>query len=384
MKIRCGKCNKGYYFDESRIPEGGISFTCPRCKETVLFSRETGPFGPASTPGGGRNPIVSGAFSGAVGGIGCAVPTVLLALLGIGVISMGMDIPARTTTAAILISFLEMFSLGIIIGTALAVIGAKTGMDAWSFPGWLTGTLIGMTIGFINGTAVGTMLGGVFGVAAVLSSTLIEGIKAALLTAVIILVKRQSFFSYEEGSLSAPLTKTQALITGMLFLLVFVSVGLEAKGLLLAKAMYRHNMSTEGLVLKDVEGSFTAEGDLLLKGTIENRSGAEKTGWIVVAELLDEQERVIRKATLINGLQLYSARERRILHERGRQAPRPIPARSEDRTVIRPWGSVSFEVLFVDPPKEYTEHVVSLKDLDGEGMKETLTDILRGMEVHRR
>jgi predicted Zn finger-like uncharacterized protein len=74
MKARCNKCKGLYNMDDSRIPDEGLQYKCPRCGSVVVFKKGE----PAAhekkaaivTHDIGTNPLVNGAYAGLVGGTG--------------------------------------------------------------------------------------------------------------------------------------------------------------------------------------------------------------------------------------------------------------------------------------------------------------------------
>ena len=387
MKARCNKCGGLYNVDDSKIPDEGLQYKCPRCGGVVFFKKGE----PAvhkkkaafESHGIEPNPLVTGAYAGVVGGTGCAIPVGLMSMLGIGFMSLGMEISGFSAAASVLMSFLRMLSLGVFVGMSLAFIGAKTHTDMWSVRGGLIGALIGVLIGLINGVFMSTIIGGIFGVIAIVGSVAGWIIKTTILTIVVILARKYTFFSDREGSLSSDLSGVQKAAIGALFFLVIFTVAMEVKGLYLAKSGYEDAMSetsAEGFIVKDLEATYNEKDDLVISGNIENTTGDDKTGWYLVAELIDGDGNVLRKARLINGDQSYSIREHQILKERGDKIQQSNPFTHTEDMVIGPGESVPFEVTFLEPPDDYKEYSVALKDLDLNTIQEFLTESISDMK----
>jgi DNA-directed RNA polymerase subunit RPC12/RpoP len=371
MKARCSKCKSLYNLDDTRIPDEGLQYKCPRCGSIVFFKKGSPRIQEKRTVSvsddTGTNPIVNGAYAGALGGTGCAIPAVLMSMLGIGFMSLGMEFSGFSVAASVLMSFLRMLSLGVLIGITLAFIGAKTRTDIWSVRGGLIGALMGVLIGLLYGIFISTIIGGIFGAIAIVGTVGIWIIQTTIITIVVILVRKYTFFSDEESSLSSDISGIQKGAIGILFCLMFFTIVMEAKGLYLAKSGYDEVMketSAEGFLVKDLEDIYNEEGDLMITGSIENTSEDDKTGWYLIAELFDEDENVLRKARLINGEQLYSVKDHTILRERGERIPRRDPFSRQEDMIIEPGYAVPFEVVFFDPPEEYQEYSVILKNLD--------------------
>lgn len=391
MKATCKGCGSAYFFDDSKIPEEGFSYKCPRCGNRVLFKKGSSAqievVRPESVESGGTNPVVQGSYAGAIGGLGCAIPSVMMTLLGIGFLSLGMEVSGYSAAGTILMALLKMLSTGVLIGISLAFIGAKTEIDVWSIWGGLIGTFIGGVIGLISGIFIGTVMGGVLGIAVVFGSVLAWTFKALLVSAVVILVRKYALSSDDEGPLSAPLSSGQMGAVGVLFFLMVFTIVMEMKGQNYAKAALeqtKQEMSSEGLTVTGQEKSYNSQGDLVVTGKIANNSKDDKTGWLVVAELKDGSGAVIRKATLMNGVQMHSMKDMEILKKRGQNIQRPNPGEPGRAQIIKSGETVPFEIAFLDPPSEYNDLALRLKNIDQESMKEILMEGMEGLKGMRK
>jgi DNA-directed RNA polymerase subunit RPC12/RpoP len=385
MKASCRKCGKEYSFADSRIPEEGFTYKCPRCGNGVFFGREScmqdQTMSAAADPG--TNPIVRGSYAGALAGFGCAIPVIMMTMLGIGLLSLGMKISGYSAAGTILMVFLKMLSVGVLIGISLAFIGAKTDMEVWSLWGVLIGTCLGGAIGLISGIFMGTVLGGVFGIAIVFGAVIGWMIKAALVTTVVILIRRFALSSDDEGPLSAALSARQMTAVGVLFFLMVFTIVMEMKGSHYARAAVeqaKQELSAEGLQVADQESSFNDQGDLIVTGKIVNNSKDDKQGWLLIAEMRDDGGSVIRKATLMNGMQMHSIQDAEILKKRNQPFRRPEPSDQRKAALIKAGDSVPFEFAFLEAPKEYKEIDVVLKNFDENSMREILTDKLEDLK----
>ncbi|HWR58190.1 MAG TPA: zinc-ribbon domain-containing protein [Thermodesulfovibrionales bacterium] len=383
MNMVCKKCKSPYYFDDSKIPDEGLQFKCPRCGNIVIFKKDAAVMQVSGANHGaeefGANPLLYGSYAGALGGLGCAIPVLMMTLLGLGFMSLGMQVSGYTAAAALVLVLLKTLSLGIFIGMALAFIGAKTGIDVWSIKGGLIGALIGVLIGLISGAFIGTFMGGILGVAIIFGSMISWLIKATLASIVVILV-RKYVFSVQDGELSASLSGKQMAFVGLLFFLMVFTVGMDVKGLFLAKSTYSEStkqMSSEGLIVKAHDKSSNSDGDLVISGTVVNTTDKDKTGWIVIAELLDDSGIAFRKATLVNGIQAHTVSDLETLKNRGQSIHRPDPSEAANKMIIKPGDSVPFEIVFVDPPKEFKEYNLKLKNLDQDSIRELLSETLK-------
>ncbi len=265
MKMTCRKCKKPYFFDEAKMPEEGIIFKCPRCGNNLVFKKDSASDDLSVPKGSGTNPLVYGSYAGALGGLGCAVPVLMTTLLGIGIMSLGVQVSGYTAAAALVLVLLKMLSFGILIGMSLSYVGARTEIDVWSVKGGLIGALIGVIIGLAGGLFVATFMGGILGLAVIFGSVLGGLIKAALVSAVVILVRR-FVFPDEKGSLSAALSGRQTAFVGVLFFVMVFTIGMDVKGLYQAKFAYNESakqMSSEGLIIKEQDRSSNERGTSL-------------------------------------------------------------------------------------------------------------------------
>jgi hypothetical protein len=251
--------------------------------------------------------------------------------------------------------------------------------------GGLIGAGVGIVIGLLSGIFVGTFMGGFLGAAVLIGSVVSWLIKAILVTTVVILIRKSVFWG-GEGDLQTLLSDRQKAAVGLLFFLMVFTIAMEVKGHFHTKTEYGEAMkelSAEGLLLKSPDKSSDANGDLVIGGTVANTTDKDKTGWLLTAELLDEGDKVIRKATLMNGIQMHSAKEIEILRKRGQTVPGIAPAEAADKMIIKSGDSVAFAVRFIDPPKTYKDYALKLRNLDQETMKELISESLQDLKVAR-
>ena len=140
-------------------------------------------------------------------------------------------------------------------------------------------------------------------------------------------------------------------------------------------------LSAEGLVLKDLEETFNTAGDLIITGILENRSKTDKTGWVAIAELYDHNGQVLRRATLINSLQMVNTNDMEILRKRGRPTSPPAPSEIHGAPPFKAGSSDRFKATFYGPPEKYKECRVTLKDLDQSTLQEILSETLKDLKV---
>ncbi len=311
MEKKCWKCGNSYFFDDSRLSDKVFYYKCPKCGEPVFFggfhstSSKKAPSVSAFDPDNktGRNPIVSGTYSGAIGALGCSIPMIMITLLGIGFISMGIELSGLTTSGAMLTSTLKLIALGVSIGALLSLTEVFTGINVWSLPGVLIGAAAGGVIGSLIGAAYGLALRGVLVETTIIGSLLSWTAKALLVSVAVILVKKYTFPHYEEGSILSKLSRSQKVVIFALLLSVFFSISMGVKELYTTGTSTTGIMQirSEGLKLKDLSNSFNDEGYLVIHGVVKNTSKKDMPGWILVVELFDHDKNVIGKTVLING-----------------------------------------------------------------------------------
>jgi len=273
--------------------------------------------------------------------------------------------------------FLRMVSLGLLVGMSLAWIRGKTKLEVWGILGGVIGPLVGGLLGLIYEIAANRVTGGDFGPALIFSSVVGWVIKAAIVTLLAILAKRLLFPSAEEGSFLSPVSISQQGILGILCCIVVLTIGLEIKeGRLSPSARQQtlHELSSEGLVLKNLEESVNTEGDLVITGAVENTTKTDKAGWIAIAELFAENGQVLRHATLINGLQIFNINDLEVLRKRGVPISPPNLSEVQGYYLLKAGTSVPLKLRFYSPPQKYKECSVTLKDADKNTIHEILSE----------
>jgi len=305
------------------------------------------------------HPFASGAAAGAIGGLGCSLPVLAVMLLGIGALSAlvsktAADMPMYFTIAMSVASFT---GFGIMIGIVLAMIQAGTEKKIFSFLGVLLGAFFGLVIGGVQGLSASMGSGAVIVTALVVSGALGWGVKALLVSIVVVLVRRLMLSSKKE-SFSARLSGAQ--ILGII--LSVAVVGLAGYSEVRSAAQMRstaekvtdalHSMtSTEGLRMTNTpSGYIDTNGDLVITGIVENTTDKEKPVWYLVADVFDAQNNVLTRAKMLNGKQLYLDRDYDILAKRGADIQGLKASLQERGAPIPPKGIVNFEIRVMEPP----------------------------------
>jgi hypothetical protein len=209
-------------------------------------------------------------------------------------------------------------------------------------------------------------------------------IKAAIVTLLAIVAKKLLFSSTAEGSFLSPISISQQGLVGILCCIVVLTIGLEIKEGRLSPSARQHasqELSSEGLVLRNLEESMNAEGDLVITGAIENTTKTDKAGWIAIAELSAEKGQVLRRATLINGLQIFNINDLEVLRKRGAPISPPNLSEAQGSYVLKAGTSVPFKVRFYGPPQKYKECSLTLKDLDKDTIHDILSESLKDLKT---
>jgi hypothetical protein len=306
-------------------------------------------------------------------------------LLGIGALSAlvsktAADMPIYFTIAMSVASFM---GFGIVIGVVLAMIQAGTEKKMFSFLGVLLGAFFGLVIGGVQGLAAAMGSGAVIVTALVVSSALGWGVKALLVSIVVVLVRRLMLSSKKE-SFSTRLSGAQ--ILGII--LSVAVVGLAGYSEVRSAAQMRsatekvtdvlNSMtSTEGLRMTNPpSGYIDTNGDLVITGIVENTTDKEKPVWYLVADVFDAQNNVLTRAKMLNGKQLYMDRDYDILAKRGADI-QGLKANLQERGApIPPKGIVNFEIRVMEPPIGIATFNATLQKFDPlQMMKEAAEEV---------
>jgi hypothetical protein len=384
MKATCAKCQHVFFVPASSASKGGPYNRCPRCGTPFSAGKGTIQSAERSWNTSGTHPIVHGAYAGAAGGTVSGILAVILTFLGFGFFFLGVQISGATAAMALLIVFLRMVSLGVLIGMSLAWIREKTKLEVWGILGGVIGPLVGGLLGLIYEIVAGMVTDGDFGLAVIFGSVVGWTIKAAMVTLLAIVAKRLVFPSTQEGSFLSPVSISQQGITGILCCVVVLTIGLEIKEGRLsqsARQQASREWSSEGLLLRDLQESVNGTGDLVIRGAIENTTKTDKAGWIAIAELSAENGQVLRRTTVINGLQMFNVDDLEVLRKRGVPISPLNLSEVHGYYVLKGESSLPFKVLFYGPPDKYKECSVTLKDLDQKTVQKIISESMKDFKT---
>jgi hypothetical protein len=320
------------------------------------------------------HPFASGSAAGAIGGLGCFLPVLAVMLLGIGALSAlvsktSADMPIFFTIAMSVASFT---GFGIVIGVVLAMIQAGTDKKIFSFLGVLLGAFFGLVIGGVQGLAASMGSGAVIVTALVVSGALRWGVKALLVSIVVVLVRRLMLSSKKE-SFSARLSAAQ--ILGIILSVAVVGLAgySEVRSAVQMRSttekvtdVFNNMTSTEGLRMTNPpSGYIDTNGDLVIAGIVENTTDKEKPVWYVVAEVFDAQGKVLIQAKSLNGKQHYTPGDYDVLAKRGVNVQElQTKNLQEQGAPIPPKGIVNFEIRIMEPPVGIATFNATLQKFD--------------------
>ncbi len=121
----------------------------------------------------------------------------------------------------------------------------------------------------------------------------------------------------------------------------------------------------EGLQITNPAGSIDpVNGDLIITGTVKNSTDKSKPVWYVVAEVYDAQDKVIYRAKMLSGKQVYTRRDYDILVKRGQNIQDIKKTMQEQGTVIPPQSAADFVIRIMEPPVGVAGFNASLQPID--------------------
>jgi hypothetical protein len=309
------------------------------------------------------HPLASGNATGAVAGLGCALPFVALVMLGFGMIVKFIpfvaDLPFFHLVALVGTGIITM---GIVIGLLLSIMQALAGKKLFVLVNILIGTVFGA--GFAVGKSVVVSL--VSGTALNLQQIMLEGANVAAFSfviSVLVVIARRIMINEREETFSANLSGLQKAAIAVSLLIVLGAV--YETGTFAGKIQQslrenkershgtapRELITAEGLQVINAHGYFdSATGDLVITGSVQNTTDRSKAGWYLVTEVRDAGETVLATVKMLNGMQRYTDKERDILIKRGAKAEDLQKMSVFREGMVPARGSVNFELRIMNPP----------------------------------
>lgn len=319
------------------------------------------------------HPLVSGSLAGTVGGIGCAVPVLIMTILGVGAVSvLAGKMGGLPLGQVILLTGSSFIGFGVLIGIILAFFQTRTAGSMFGFLGILLGGFLGAVFGAIQGVIVAAGSGAVFSTAIIVTSALRWGIKALLLAGAVVLARRTMLSSRTESS-GATITGGQLFGVALAVLVLVLGVIGEVRTTANMKNVkdeatkaFQEMASPEGLQVTSSMASWDqTTGDLVLNVTIENTGDSEKKAWYLVSEVNDASGNILATAKMLSGKQLYSQRDYEIMGRRGVniQVFRAEQMKQED-TPVPPHAVINVEMRVMEPPQGVASFVASFRPFD--------------------
>jgi hypothetical protein len=158
----------------------------------------------------------------------------------------------------------------------------------------------------------------------------------------------------------------------VLALVAVVFISLAGYGIMsFLKPSWRVSMETheqsvvEGMRITNAAGYIDANGDILIKGVIQNTEGKEKNAWFMIVEMYDKQGTLLNRVRLVSGKQIYTRRDYDVLAKRGVDV-QALKEKSLDEqgVIIPPKGTVTFEARYIQPPEEFLRFKALLQPFD--------------------
>jgi predicted Zn finger-like uncharacterized protein len=325
------------------------------------------------------HPLASGNLTGAMAGLGCAVP--LLTMLTMGFSMMAQFLPffgalPRFHLLALVGS--GIIGMSVMIGIMISIVQARAGRKLFFLVNILIGTVFGAGFGVGEAIMISLVSGAALNVQLIMANA-ITSAAAAFVLSILVVVMRRIMINEKGEAFSADLSGLQR--AGLFVSLVLVLFAVYETGSITGKmeqsvkeAGQKHGemLTPAGLQVSNAYGYIDpATGDLIVSGSIHNTMDEPKLGWYLVTEVRDAKEAVLTTVKMMNGIQLYTDRERELLTKRGSKAEdiQKMAARREG--IIPARGSVDFEVRVMNPPAGSAGFLPTLRAFDpatlGEG-----------------
>ncbi|MDH4163220.1 MAG: zinc-ribbon domain-containing protein [Nitrospirota bacterium] len=325
------------------------------------------------------NPFSSGNITGAIAGIICTIPVVLL-------FTLGMDIAARIIPVLSAMPVLYLVAvaasgitgLGIMIGLLIAVVQAQTGKRFFFLVNILIGTFFGAVFGAGMSAVVALASGSGFSVERISAAAIAWGGVSFLLGIFVVIARRLMVFTKEEtfGAEISTLGKVGLGLSALVILGALYGEGtLSGRMEQALKQMAKQAgavqkkmtlITPDGLaVVNGMAYPDPASGDLVITGAVQNMQDRPKEGWYLEADVLDAGQKVLATVRVLNGVQLFSQRDRAVLAKRSVN----IDALRESmvqasRSSIPARGTVPFEVRLYEMPAGSVSFMPNLKRFD--------------------
>jgi hypothetical protein len=364
-----------------RIPQAPISEdeTEERTSAGKALSASKGAAQPRTAGGQDEiHPFASGTMTGAVAGLGCAVPLIALMVAGFGMLAQLMPFSASMSLVhlAVLLGS-GVISMSIVIGFMISLVQAQAGKKLFFLVNILIGTVFGAAFGVGESAILSLVTGIGLNVQIIMINAAMAG-TAAFVLSILVVIARRLVVNEKDETFSADLSGAQkagvALALGVVLFAVYQNGSYTASIEQAAKDAVQKptaaakplTITAAGLQVANAHGYIDpATGDLVVSGAVQNTTDKPKLGWYLVTEVRDAKEAVLATAKMVNGVQLFSKAELDVLFKRGEKIEdiqKKLSALGEGAIPAK--GSVVFEMRVLSPPAGSARFLPTLRSLD--------------------
>ena len=325
------------------------------------------------------HPLASGNVTGAVAGLGCAVPIVALLFLSADIVmKLVPSFASASLFHLIALAGSGIISMSVLIGLVISIVQAKAGKKLFFLVNVLIGTVFGAGLGVGESIMISLASGAGLNVQLIVANAIMSA-AAAFVLSILVVVARRILINEKDETLSADLSGLQK--AGLVVSLVLVLFAFYETGTVTGRMEpsmkepgQKHGdmLIPTGLQVTNAYGYIDpATGDLVVSGSIQNTTDKPKSGWYLVTEVRDKKEAVLTTVKMMNGTQLFTAKERELLAKRGTKTEDIQKLTAVRDGMIPARGSVNFEVRVINPPAGSAGFLPELRAFDpasgGEG-----------------
>jgi predicted Zn finger-like uncharacterized protein len=317
------------------------------------------------------HPLASGNVTGALAGLGCALPVVLLALFAFTLTARFVPFFAAFPRDHLLaVIGTGIVSLGVMTGIVIAIVQAQAGKKLF----FLLNVLIGAGFGLAYGAGLNAVTALASGAGLDLGRIVmgaLSGATVAFLLSLLIVVARRILFFTREESFAAELSGPQK--AGIALSLVIVLIALYSEGTLVGSMersaqdvvqQLQEAITPDGLSVTNAHGYVDEKtGDLVITGAVQNGLDKDKDAWYLEADVFDQHQKVLATIKMLNGVQLFDQRDLDILAKRGRNIDELKAGMilALQKGAIPAKGSLNFEMHLMAPPEGMASFYPALK-----------------------
>ncbi len=316
------------------------------------------------------HPLASGNITGALAGLGCALPLVLLALFAFTLMARFVPFFAAFPRYHLLaVIGTGIVSLGVMTGIVIAIVQAQAGKKLF----FLLNVLIGAGFGLAYGAGMNAVTSLASGAGVDLGRIImgaVSGATLALLLSLLIVLARRILFSTREESFAAELSGPQKAGIGVSLLIVLVAlysegtlVGSMEKSAQDVVQQLEEAITPDGLSVTNAHGYVNEAGDLVITGSVQNGLDRDKDAWYLETDIFDKDQKLLATIKMLNGVQLFDQRDLDILAKRGKNVDELKAGMilALQKGAIPAKKSVDFEMHLMSPPAGMASFYPNLK-----------------------